>query len=73
MTTNNRNNTAKRTATQINSILKAFGIESKSENLGNGNNFCIENTLFNRVNLKKAGFILHLSNVSDKTVVFSCF
>ena len=74
MKTNNKNNFGKRTANQINSILKSNGIEAKAINQGDGNSFnvYIESNLHNRFALKKSGFILCRGNEGDKYITIKC-
>lgn len=69
---NETNNFAKRTTAQVNSILRANGINYFAENLGNGNTFQITGTsdIKTRVALKQAGFILLRSNAGDATLTF---
>jgi len=74
MTTNNTNDFSKRTQSQIDSILISNSIAFKSENLGDGRTFYINDTsIKTRVNLKKAGFILQLSKNTDKGLTFKAF
>lgn len=67
---NDNNNFGKRTASQVNSILKSNGIDCKAENLGDGRTFGvkIESNIKNRYTLKKAGFILCLGKGGDNYI-----
>jgi hypothetical protein len=69
---NETNNSAKRTAAQVNAILKSNGIDFKAANQGDGNLFCIQDaSLKTAILLKKAGFII---NERTKNVTyFNCF
>ena len=71
---NNKTNYGKRTANQVNSILKANDIDAKSINLGNGIEFDIriESNLRNRFALKKAGFILCRGKECDNFITVKC-
>tara|TARA_R100000541_G_scaffold39136_1_gene46986 strand:- start:11352 stop:11576 length:225 start_codon:yes stop_codon:yes gene_type:complete len=74
MKTNNTNDFSKRTQSQIASILISNGIAFNPENMGDGRTFYInDTTIKTRVGLKKAGFILDLSNVNDKGLTFKAY
>ena len=71
MKKNNTNDFSKRTASQIASILIANGVAFKPENLGDGRTFYVnDNGIRTRFGIKKAGFILELSKVNDKGLIF---
>ena len=71
MKTNNKNDFSKRTQSQVASILISNGVTAKPENLGDGRNFYLRDTsIKTRMAIKKAGFILLLSDESDKGVTF---
>ena len=71
MKNNNTNDSAKRTSSQVASILIANGIAFKPENLGDGRTFFLGDTsIKTRVGIKKAGFILEVSKVNDKGLTF---
>lgn len=59
MKTNNNNDFSKRTASQINSILKANGIIGKVWNLGDNREFevCVKPEIQTLMKLKSIGFI----------------
>jgi hypothetical protein len=68
---NNANDASKRTAAQVAKILKAYGINAKPENMGDGRTFSISCTdLKTRIALKKAGFILNRSLTADTFLIF---
>jgi hypothetical protein len=72
--TNNTNDSSKRTASQVAAILIANGCPFKPENTGDGRKFLVNDTSFRTlVQIKKAGFILHQSNATDKVLYFSAF
>lgn len=74
MKTNNTNNFIKRTQSQVASILIANGVPFKPENLGDGRTFYVnDSSIKTRVGIKKAGFILELSNVKDKGLTFNAY
>ena len=74
MKTNNTNDFSRRTQSQIASILILNGIAFKPENMGDGRTFYInDTTIKTRVGLKKAGFILDLSNSNDKGLTFKAY
>lgn len=74
MKTNNKNDFSKRTASQVSSILIANGVPYKPENLGDGRTFYInDSNIKTRVGIKKAGFILDLSNKNDKGLTFKAY
>jgi len=74
MKTNNTNDFSKRTQSQIASILTAHGIAFKPENMGDGRSFYVnDTTIQTRVGIKKAGFILALSNKNDKGLTFKAY
>jgi len=71
---NNANDFSKRTATQVNAILKGYNLPAKAESLGDGRAFYIHDTsIKTRVALKKAGFIRDVAGVNDKGVFFKVF
>lgn len=75
-TTNNANNASKRTAAQINAILRKnnFG-HLKAENLGDGRDFSImlANDETNRAAMKALGFILPYKADGGKTLVLRAY
>jgi sugar lactone lactonase YvrE len=74
MKTNNTNDFSKRTQSQIASILISNGVAFKPENLGDGRTFYVNDTsIKTRVGIKKAGFILDLSNNMDKGLTFKAY
>ena len=73
---NDANNFAKRTATQVKSILKSNNIDFDSViNDGDGNQFTIriENTIKNKAKLDFIGFILLPKWHSKNKLVVKCF
>lgn len=71
---NNSNDCSKRTASQVNAVLSACGIELKAENQGDGILFSVPcNSLKARISIKKAGFILQRSEANDKICYFKAF
>jgi hypothetical protein len=73
--TNNKNNFAKRTASQVKSILAKNGIDCKVENLGDNRTFFLNivPTLKVRVLLSEIGFILCRTTEGDKTINIKCY
>lgn len=73
---NNTNNFGKRTANQVNAILREIGIDAKSENLGDGRTFDIKiaDTIKNRFLLKKkGGFILMDGKDGNNYITVKCY
>jgi hypothetical protein len=71
---NDTNNYAKRTATQVKSLLNRFGLLDGTavENMGDGIHFNVTNPdLKNLVAAKKAGFIR--CSVAKNTFIIKCF
>tara|TARA_S200002703_G_C3802892_1_gene248273 strand:- start:8032 stop:8256 length:225 start_codon:yes stop_codon:yes gene_type:complete len=74
MRINDTNDFSKRTQSKVASILISHGIAFKPENLGDGRTFYInDSTIKTRVGIKKAGFILDLSNQNDKGLTFKAY
>jgi hypothetical protein len=72
MKTNDTNNFAKRTASQVTAILRTHGITEKAENMGDGRHFCIAGDKFRtKVAVMKAGFILE--GQTSGTIYFRTF
>jgi len=70
---NNTNDASHRTAAQVKSLLKSYGLVDGStvENMGDSNQFCVyPSTLKNLVAAKKAGFIR--VDVSKNTFTIKC-
>lgn|GEM_PF-5068738 len=75
MKTNDTNNFAKRTASQVTAILRTHGVTEKAENTGDGRHFCIVSEKFGtRVAVKRAGFILERQDArACSTIYFRAF
>jgi len=74
MKTNNKNDFSKRTANQVKSILKENGVMLNPENFGDGRHFFVNDcSLKTRIKIKKAGFILQLSEENSKGLIFKTY
>ena len=74
MKINNTNDYSKRTVSQVASILIANGIAFKPENFGDGRHFYINDcSLRTRIQVKKAGFILEVSEQNSNGLIFKTY